>query len=49
MSQKVPACKGTLSLVGVTIGKEPYCKRCGKELSQKDVDIFGWELGLRDT
>lgn len=31
-------------MMGVAIGTEMYCEKCGKPLSQKDVDLFAYEL-----
>lgn len=47
-AEKIPACRGKASMMGKIVGTEPYCKKCGKPLSMKDVDTFGYELGLRD-
>lgn len=44
LAEKEPASRGRVSMMGKTIGKEFYCKKCGKLLSQKDVDTFGYEL-----
>ena len=47
-ADKIPACKERVTMLGLKVGKDPYCKNCGKLLSQKDVDTFGYELGLRE-
>lgn len=44
LAEKEPASRGKVSLMGKEIGKEFYCKKCGKPLSQKDVDTFAYEL-----
>lgn len=46
--EKEPATRGKVSMMGREIGKEFYCKKCGKELSQKDIDTFGYELRPED-
>lgn len=46
--EKIPARKDKISWTGKTIGREYYCKKCGKQLSTKDIDLFAFELGLKD-
>jgi len=41
---KLPSAREITSMYGKKIGFETYCKTCNKPLSQRDNDIFGWEL-----
>lgn len=47
-AEKEPSARGKVSMLGKVIGKEFYCKKCGKDLSQKDIDTFGYELRPED-
>jgi hypothetical protein len=43
-AEKEPAKRGKVSMSGVAIGKEFYCKKCNKPLGLKDIDTFAYEL-----
>lgn len=42
--EKLPTTRKSKSMSGKIIGQDYYCMKCGRMLSQKDVDLFGYEL-----